>query len=190
MSSITRLGRNSPARGQLFRPGKEILYVVLILLGFDPSSYAGFGTQTGEEPGLWDQGGYAVVVATIHDIKMITGNVADGYHATLELRASLCGNLDPSQQPTLKVGFECQTLTTSIRQLPADGATVIAVVMGEDGRAGILSDYCDFMPGRSSLVTVSGLNDPIVLETLKRLQAARKARAAKAAAATQPSAPG
>jgi hypothetical protein len=167
----------------------RMLFLLLLLGGSPASSRAGIGFFTGGERGLWDQDRYSVVVGKISDIRLAPGVKFGGYFATLRPTASLCGNLDPSLYPSLTVGFESGVQETSIQQTPTDGATVIAVVVQEENRAGIISDYCKFMPGASSLVIIRGLDDPKVAETLKRLQAARKAGVAKAAAATQPSAP-
>ena len=150
---------------------------------------AGWGNFTGDEEGLWDQDGCSVVVGKIRNMHNGSAKGPAFYTATLQPEALLCGCLDPSLHPSLPVAFMAQALNTSIDQVPADGSTVLAVVSMRDGRVGIVSDSCRFMPGDSSLVSVTGLDDPKVAETLKRLQAARKAGDAKRAAATQSSAP-
>jgi len=169
---------------------KNILLSLTLICVCTSPCRAGMGLRTGEEEGLWDEDGYGVVLATIRNIHKNPD--AAGYYqflATLEPRASLCGEIDPSLYPSVAVGFNYDGTGTSVKEMPAEGATVMTVVIRGEKGLGIVSDYCTFMPGSSSLVAVSGLDDPKVKETLKQLQSARKAAAAKAAAATQPAAP-
>ncbi len=55
---------------------------------------------------------------------------------------------------------------------------ILAVVRLKDpeypeDRHWIVSDICTFMPGQSALVVISGLEDPKVAATLKKIQGAR-----------------
>jgi hypothetical protein len=112
------------------------------------------------------------VVGIFHNIHKSTAPT-DKFLATLEPRALLCGTLDPSLNAAVTVAF-LPGLGSSYQKAPRDGATVIAVVARDETGVGIVSDFCDFMPGQSSLVEIDGLGDPRVFQTLQRLQKARR----------------
>jgi hypothetical protein len=143
------------------------------------SARGGLGTTTGKEPSRFTKDGYSVIVGIIRDIKEIKGSPSR-YQATLVPEAMLAGNFDPSLHPTLLVSFDVGLGGSSIREPPADGATVLTVVVvnmlnGDDTVPSnfIIDDIFTFMPDQSGLVPIKGLDDPRVAETLKKIQDAR-----------------
>ncbi len=134
------------------------------------TSFGGTETLSGSELGLWTHNQYAVVV----------GKILQYHHrpddgvlmATLQPSATLCGQFDPSLHPSIDMQI-MPGVPSSYQQAPLADATVLAVIMHNDYGYGIISDFCNFMPGQNAIVTIHGLDDPQVSETLKRLQDAR-----------------
>jgi hypothetical protein len=156
----------------------SILIVVSAMLAV--VSLGGQVTTTGKEQELWNQGGYSVLVATIRDIRLFGGDETDLYQANLLPLATLAGKFDASLNPRLPVRFYALSSDTSIKQVPPDGVTVLAVIQvqvrqGDEVEESnwIVSDICSFMPDYSALVTLRDARDPLVRETLSRLQEAR-----------------
>ena len=158
---------------------RHLLRCTLIACLVAGQSLGALPTTTGREPGLWTDGNYCVVVGTIHEIRR---NTADNrVQASLVPKATLAGSFDPSLHPQVRVDFRTGT-TSSIRHVPAKGATVLAVIRwgmaveeGSHTRKAnwIVSDLCTFMPDRSALVVITGLDDPRVAQTLERIREAR-----------------
>jgi hypothetical protein len=145
------------------------------------NSRAGLGTTTGRERKLWTTYRYSVIVAKIRDVREGKGEGYQAHHATLLPVATIAGTLDPSVTPSLDVRFYRSDLTSSIKgELPKDGAIVLAaVIMGRhhadetEPSDWVDSDLVAFMPNRSGLVVIKGLDDPLVAETLQKIQAVR-----------------
>jgi len=152
------------------------------------TSFAGEGFSTGSERGLWDSDGNSVVVGTIKDVKPILVKGLADHSAILCPLATSCGKFDPSLNSEIPIKFYIGD-TSSIRQIPPNGATVIAVVVQEEGRTNVDSNLFAFMPDESGLVAVSGLGDPKVKETLSKLQAARRVAATQSADGTHAAPP-
>jgi hypothetical protein len=106
--------------------------------------------------------------------------------AILTPLATIAGNFDPSLHPSVTVSLSSRgfPVTTSIKSGPRPGAIVLAVlrfqVLVHDDpkpRNAIESNNCMFMPERSGMVTIKGLDDPVVQQTLTRIQEGRAKRA-------------
>jgi hypothetical protein len=157
-----------------------LVAVTILAIAVRPG-LAGLGTTTGKERERWTTDRYNVVVASIRGIEKTKDDGAPPYRATISPLATLAGSLDPSAHPDIPVTFYVSDMTSSIRRsvpLPKDGATVLAVVQmsksdGDTVSGFIVSDICTFMPDESALVEIKGLDDPRVIATLKKLQAAR-----------------
>ena len=140
---------------------------------------AGIGTTDGSDES--DFSDYSVIVATFNGAKTYPlENKYFTHHATLIPVATLTGTFDAALHPTLGVDFNCGTLTTSIKNLPDEGSTVVAVIWmkdgvakGSEGRTSVTSTICTFMPEQAAMAQVTGLSDPRITEVLKKIQAAR-----------------
>jgi hypothetical protein len=144
---------------------------------------AGWMTTNGKEKEDWEGGYYSIIIARIQGIKK-TEEIGV-YKAVIIPKATVAGVLDPSVHPTIPVTFEVHLPElpggiTSIRQVPPEGATVLAVLeylpINDHDEARvyrITPNICTFMPAQSGMVVIKGLDDPKVSETLKKIQRAR-----------------
>lgn len=143
---------------------------------------AAIGTFDAKEDENWGDtpGTCSLIVAEVLDVE--PGGIAAGKHRVrLRPIATLSGRFDPGRHPTLDTEMSTsQALgTTSIRQAPPKGSTVMAVLYytrGDRGRV-VSSAACTFMPSSGSAVEViDGLSDPKVQDTVRRIQEARAGR--------------
>lgn len=152
-------------------------------------SVRGLGTFDGRDEAEWTGGKAAVVLALVQE----TGPSASGveHQATFVPRATLAGSFDCSQHPRLRMRFfASETGGTSIKRAPAEGDLVLVVIgtgAGDDGYQ-VYSEYCAFMPGGEAMLTVRGIDDPRVAETLRKVQELRAQLKREAGATTKPSA--
>lgn len=158
-----------------------VLCIIASLAVFVSPCGAGWGRLTGGEPQIWtaperDEGAiprahYSVIIARVRDVAEVKDDRALGTHqATLEPMVALAGHCDPGAETILHVRFYCGGGDTSIFAVPPKGAMVLAVMRNQDY---IASEECMFMPERSALIEIHGLNDPRVLDTIIRLRKAR-----------------
>lgn len=163
---------------------KTLVLIGLILsLVAAASTFAGTEVVSGAEPGLWTADRFNLVIGVVRDVKKFKDPQSpsdDRYSATLTLKASLAGQLDPSLVATLDVMFYAEHYGSSIKTVPTEGTVVMALVRlrpstTEDAgpKDLISSAFASFMPGESSLVAIKGLDDPRVDETLKKVRNAR-----------------
>jgi hypothetical protein len=161
--------------------GKYQLILSLIAVAvFVGPALGARGRISGSEWALWTEGGHSVIVASVHDVERVQGEGFQPYHATLKPRATLAGALDPSVNVALPVNFYVSSMTSSISVPPRENDLILAVVRIRHGEQEgvaqanwIVSETCTFMPNGSSVACIRGLDDPLVLETLKKVQAAR-----------------
>jgi hypothetical protein len=154
-------------------------FSVALLLACD--AFAAQGRITGSERTGWETGYYNVVVAAIADVKRDTDQAGESrrYRATIVPKATLGGAFDSSLYPALPVVFYVGKAVGAIEEAPPDGALVLVVLqLDREEAAGkpfafIFSDICKFMPGEAAMVVINSLDDPRVVDTLKRLQDAR-----------------
>lgn len=162
---------------------KSILLVLLVAgacLTTCPIAHGGLGTTTGREPGCWDKAGYSVILAWVGEVRQPDADDVGLCRAVVAPIATLAGAFDASLRPALKVAFHAGVSHSSIPKAPAKGDVVLAVIsIPQDRPAGpedpvlIVSDLCTFMPDEAALVILKNLDDPRVMETLKRIQRAR-----------------
>jgi hypothetical protein len=155
--------------------------IPLLLCVLSRAASAGLGEIDPSGEGVFTEYHCSVIVAKVQKLWRVTapdGDVKD--HAILLPLATIAGTFDASLHPSLPVEFYSDGVTSSIKSPSKQGATVLAVIryqvlVRNDSvpRNLIVSEVCKFMPDRSALVTVDGLNDPVVTETLHRIQAAR-----------------
>ena len=152
------------------RTHSAIIFVLGVIF-LTRAAPGGTAVTRGSERDLWKSERYALVVAVVRDIvRLPRGDDSGSHRATFEPLATLAGSLDPSAKRTLEVTFEGEVPSSSIHQAPKKGAMVLAVI---DRGNRVVPDFCEFMPGFSSLVTIDGLGDKRVAETIERLQLAR-----------------
>jgi len=132
----------------------------------------GTGSLHGNEPRAWDEGGYFLIVAQVKEVAAVSGDKSRGnYKATLIPYATLAGVFDPGEDSSLEVTFTCGVpRPISIKAVPKKGAIVLAVLGGKDW---VTDDDCSFMPDRSALVTIDGMADKRVIETIRKLRLGR-----------------
>jgi hypothetical protein len=176
---------------QIHDDGEEgdVAMKTLVLIGLlyslvtAASALAGTEVVSGAEPGFWTLDRFNLVIGVIRDVKKFKDPQSpsnDRYSATLTLKASLAGQLDPSLIATLDVMFYAEHYGSSIKTVPTEGMVVMALVRLRPSAtkdAGpkdmISSAFASFMPGECSLVEIKSLDDPRVDETLKKIQNAR-----------------
>ncbi len=155
-------------------PRLQIFLAILLLscVLFAPCSGGGLLVTTGKEWHQWTEGGYSVIAARVREVRQAPGDAgeAGSYFAVLEPLAVFAGSLDPSEHATIRVSMYVGQGGTSIESPPKQGSMVLAVVQWGNF---IVSDICTFMPDQSALAEVTGLGDPRVIETLKKIQDAR-----------------
>ena len=144
-------------------------------------AFAGIGMITGNERGVWTDidGRYAVVLGKLTDVEK--GRGPNEWAARFSPLMTLAGVFDPTERTGIPVSFYVEMRTSSVRELPPkghEGSLVIAVLGIHDKEQGntktfIVSDICTFMPDGSSLVVITGLDDPELVETIKKVQDGR-----------------
>lgn len=159
---------------------KRAIVLLVFILITTSGAFAGQGTINGRESEGWDTGYYTLILGVIRDVQKQRTSGEDRCIAVIVPRATLGGIFDPSLHPLLPVEFHFGEPTSSIRQPPKDGAIVLAVIKqvratekGQSDHGIIYSHICTFMPGESALVVLKGFDDPLIAETLKKLQDAR-----------------
>jgi hypothetical protein len=181
------------------RDANVVWIVFLAFAVLAPDAFGGSGSLRGDEPDTWNkEGGYSVVVARLTDIRKQPAGSANGTHVgRLEPLVVLAGTLDPTSISFLNVDIVVSGATSSVTSLPEDGSLVLTVVLWRthtdsadrvpDRAPMVATASCEFMPGRSALVPITGLDDPNVEQTLVRLRRARAGRGATApTSSTQP----
>ena len=153
---------------------------VLLLITFCAMSkraVAGQGILSGREWHLWSDAGYSIVIGRIAGIKVDdrTGRCFAAFSPV----ATLAGSFDPSAKATLVVEFYVSSTTSSIHHPPAEQSLVMVVYSRDyeivpDRDGFIVSAICEFMPSQSAMVSLTGLDDVCIAETLKKVQEARK----------------
>lgn len=159
------------------------LRICLIALISSGACFAGLGIITGDEWGVWEKDGLAVVVAAFKEVTEIKVNAdpdnwSDGTHRCVIVpQATLAGTFDASLHPELDVPIWVLATGSTIHEPPIPGTQAIIVIIPYlDGYA-IEAKICTFMPGdHAAVAMVKGLDDPRVAATLERIREARKHR--------------
>jgi hypothetical protein len=119
----------------------------------------------------WEGNGRpAVILGALREITQSPGS--SRYAAILHPLLTLAGRFEPALFPRLPISFN---LDERIKQVPAEGAIVIAVARIYDPddyavQAVVVTDGCPFMPDSAPLVVLSGLTDPRIMATVQRLR--------------------
>lgn len=155
-----------------------ILAVVLMLLptGARLANGRGMGTDSGEEPGYWDE--LSIIVAQFEAVvdKKESDNVI-----RLRPLATLEGSFDCSRTKEIDCYVSISWRISAIREPPKIGAFVVAVIEEkfiDDSTVpgfSIPSSYLLYVPqSRSGLLSVDGLADGKIDKTREAVRAARK----------------
>jgi hypothetical protein len=142
-------------------------------------------TFSGKEAEVWAQYELSVVVARVDRVAAGARYETGTHLITMTPLATLAGLFDPSLYPEVAVATWIGEMGTSIHRAPAPGVVVIAVIGKNEGNRVVLAENFSFMPDSCPLVVVTGLDDPRIIETLRKI---RLARAATTKPATAPSA--
>jgi hypothetical protein len=115
-------------------------------------------------------GDYSIIIARVKDVHKEVGDKPDSTHTlTIEPLATIAGLFDPSKYATIKVALWAAT-ESSVDAAPDRGSLILAVIhpyeVRGERRICITASMCTFMPGGSACVTVTGMNDKRILQTL------------------------
>ena len=93
---------------------------------------------------------------------------------TLEPIATIAGELDASVTASFEAHVWVDQFTSSIVELPPVGTLVLLVFIGQPGvgprEMCVECSVCNFMPDQSGLVPLTGLADPKIMDTLRKIQ--------------------
>jgi len=139
-------------------------------------------TYKGDEPGLWKDRSllYAEVTASKTSRRFVP-------QVTFDVKATLWGPIDAAQLKRIACGVvyvgwklpwklppEYSWVTNAkpvVKTLPAEGSRVLAIVQQtKDDHIAVSQDYFTFMPDKSPVAEVSGLDDPKVKQVTSRLR--------------------
>lgn len=131
--------------------------------------------------GDFQNGAFIVMVANVIEIKDIGNDDRRGnYEIVFSPLATLAGCFDATEAKALRAYGHLRSFGSSILEVPAKGSTVMVVLArfplgGDPNKVDVFiqSEGCPFMPGASSMVTVDGLGDKRVLETIAKIRKAR-----------------
>jgi hypothetical protein len=168
---------------------KTYILILVALFWGALAAKAGLGTRTGSSWTDSPQIRSCVIAARVARVE--PGDMGEDKPHLLTLRplSTLAGKFDPSLRPEIVVRCYTGPTGSSIRRLPEPGRYVLAAIDLRDPNDPrdsdmIPSDFCTYMPDGSSLAEIRGLDDPLYVETLEKIQKVRAA--AIAAASTQP----
>ena len=128
----------------------------------------------GEE--FWN-GQAAVIVARIVAVR----NAVDSavyFEAEVEPLACVAGLFNPAMHARVRVDFSAGS-NSALRVPPKADDLVLAVVVdraklgAERPGFGLANGRCSFMPDERPLIVVKGMNDPVILDVLRRMQGSR-----------------
>ena len=164
----------------------SFLKYLLLLLAALPLLGLGGGGSVDAADNFGDgTDGLALVLA---EVRAITPSAKRPhlYHLDVHPIASVCGSFDPSRHRAMEVAILYAEGTwvggggggggviMVATHLPEPGDLVLCVIAATgDGQWYVWNEPCLFMPGSSSIIKVSGLDDPALREVLERLRAAR-----------------
>ena len=179
-SPIMRAGGNFTQTGYLMN--RTIIATFLAVSCLCAIGFAGQERPKADHRELWTSGRYSLIVGTITGIKADKSRDVPGwYTATLTPSATISGSFDCGAYATIPILFNACRFDTSIKEVPKENAAVMGFMellpKGEEWPADsgfFVASLCEFMPHESSLVTVKGLDDPIIHDTLVKIQGARK----------------
>jgi len=115
--------------------------------------------------------GTSVILAEVEEVKQIDGR---RYGAVLLPRGTLSGTFDCGQHAELSVTFHASDIYASISKPPKARDYVLAIIRPVNDRWVVPIDRSGIMPGKGwAMAVVSGPDDPVIIQTLKSIQAAR-----------------
>lgn len=174
-------------------PYTQIGCVITSLLLQTNLALAGQGVIYGDEEQAFVADRYSVILATVEDVGTNPDTAFFKYRARLRPFGTLAGTLEPARWRTMDVVFESGTPTTSIRAVPVKGAKLLVVVLPDvqvDAKGTsqhmAVSAVCAFMPEGAAMVSVNGFDDPLIQQTLERIQEAHQRGAERRRATTRP----
>ena len=155
----------------------------ITLLACSNNLFGGLGIFDGSDEKAWGQFGSTVVIGIIKDIKEKDqhGNCV----AILVPQATIAGHFDVAVHASIKIEFQYDVgsvfdpATVSKRPNENDIVMVVMDIMPKDDQnneefGDVLSRCrCTFMPEDCSMIVVKGLDDPVINETLHRIQNVR-----------------
>jgi hypothetical protein len=162
-------------------------YIFAAMAGLTLLAAADGGVDTYTATGWTPSSAARFCVIAARVARVTVGDMGEDKPHVLELhpQATLAGKFDPSLRPSLTV--RCYTApNSSIRSLPPEGSMVLAAVRLRDVADPsdfdmAVSAYCTYMPQESALIEIKGMDDPVYLETLQRIQKERAFAIARAA---------
>jgi hypothetical protein len=164
----------------------ELLIIWLaISWGCASPAFAGWGTEHGDEERLWEAN--FLIVARVIDVRAIDRKIDpeddDTHLLLLEPLLTLAGSFDPSQQSELRVRLCVADHADSVGEAPPKGSTILVVIYhgeiaGDVTRPALCipTARCLFMPDDAALVVLKDAADKRILETVRKVRAARGAK--------------
>jgi hypothetical protein len=128
----------------------------------------------GYEANLWED--HSIVFAEVAAVTDV-----EKYRATIDLnvKAAITGRVDPAMDSRVPFRIAYGHDGTAIKELPKAKSRVLVVLRRmSDGRLAVSDNYFLFMPDKSPITVVSGLDDPKVKQIISRLRELRKPRPA------------
>jgi hypothetical protein len=132
----------------------------------------------GSEAKLWDD--HSVILAEVassleSDLPGATFSRRRRATIALDIKATIAGGLDAALESHVPVRVAFGDSSTPIRALPKAKSQVVVVLRRmSDGRLSVSEDYFGFMPEKSPIAVVNGLDDPKVQEIVSRLRQLRQ----------------
>jgi hypothetical protein len=171
---------------------RRISLSLLLVVLLPSRAYCGFNPVfTGEEPWLWTQLNCAVIVAKVLEVEAVDVKMGR-YRLELAPLVTLAGRLDPSANPSMSFNLAAHpdhlvAGPPRVEKPPPTGSMIMCCVVTGAREAQVPSSMrntqlvtndifgyeCLFMPDGMPLVVLTDLNDPRIVETLKRIQWAR-----------------
>ena len=131
---------------------------------------------------FWN-GGAAVIIAKVGGIQQSKGGPVGDYELNVQPQACVAGLFNPAANPTVIADY---SLGLERRTIPKAGELVLAVLFDRNKLGvprpgfGVANGRCSFMPDNQPLVVLTGMDDPVVKEVLRKIQAGRPATTAPA----------
>ncbi len=151
---------------------RTVLWALLPVLFWPPLAAAATPRFKGTSDGDWQEN--SVVYAQLVSVVEIPRGYPD---VLLDVQATLSGSYDAGQRPRVLVKVQ-RGVHGHMRAVPPPKSRVVALLrQGFDGQYVIPADAVMFMPEKSAICEVKGLDDPVAQEIVSRLRVLRVLRA-------------
>ncbi len=132
-------------------------------------------TFKAESEEFWN-GTAFVIVARALDVTPADEESPASYVVDLKPLACVSGLFNPAVHTRLTIDM---ALSIERRRVPEEGELLLVVIYDREKLGshrpgyGLANGRCPFMPDNQPLIVLKGMDDPVILEVLKNMQAAR-----------------